>query len=255
MPSARAPTTPSTWSRSLRDSDDDSDSPSDEPLLSAPSSSPARAERTSSPSTEGSEWAWGGDTVDIGLVSEPPGLRFVETPFTLAKRTGASKASTALSSAGVPKSTSSQYKVRSIPTPTRAPATAQRPLTPLLATDPSLDARQAARSAQAPLELLASASDAEQEDALEPLGRQDGGATAGELTARPTACSRSRAAAACAQARHDFVAARSSSLDAAGQLAGRARRRDVDERDEQLAPPLVLGCVLAPLVSRAAHTR
>jgi len=156
MPSARAPATPSTWSRSLRDSDDDSDSPSDDPLPSAPSSSPARAERTSSPSTEGSEWAWGGDTVDIGLVSEPSGLKFVETPFTLAKRTGASKASTA----GAPKSTSSQYKVRSIPQ-VRAPAPARRPLTPLLATDPSLDARQAARSAQAPLELLGSASDAE----------------------------------------------------------------------------------------------
>ncbi|GAA6057966.1 hypothetical protein JCM3770_000655 [Rhodotorula araucariae] len=70
------------WSRSLRDSDDDSCDDS------AP---PPRLKRTRTTSSDADRFIWGSsaDLVDIGLVSEPADLKFVETPFTLAKNTGA----------------------------------------------------------------------------------------------------------------------------------------------------------------------
>ncbi|BGP42839.1 hypothetical protein JCM10449v2_006851 [Rhodotorula kratochvilovae] len=75
----------SSWSRSLRDSDDDSCDDAAPP----PRSSRQTRTRTTSSDTDGFTWGAGIDAVDIGLVSEPAGLHFIETPFTLAKRTGA----------------------------------------------------------------------------------------------------------------------------------------------------------------------
>ncbi|BGP42848.1 hypothetical protein JCM10449v2_006860 [Rhodotorula kratochvilovae] len=85
MPSPRTPTKNSSWSRSLRDSDDDSCDDAAPP----PRSSRQKRTRTTSSDADGFTWGAGSDAVDIGLVSEPAGLKFVETPFTLAKRTGA----------------------------------------------------------------------------------------------------------------------------------------------------------------------
>lgn len=74
------------WSRSLRDSADDT-SDNDDP----PDARPLGGRTASTESAaEGSSWSTGADAVDIGLVNEPASLKFVETPFTLAKlRTGA----------------------------------------------------------------------------------------------------------------------------------------------------------------------
>lgn len=72
------------WSTSLRNADDD-DSDDDG------SSSPSAASRP--PPAEGSDWDWNwsSELIDIGLVDEPAHLRFVETPFTLAKRNALTK--------------------------------------------------------------------------------------------------------------------------------------------------------------------
>ncbi|GAA5902379.1 hypothetical protein JCM8208_007273 [Rhodotorula glutinis] len=150
MPNARTPVTPGSWSRSLRDSDDDDDSP-DHHLAPTSSASPARTKRTSTPIDEGSDWAWGADTVDIGLVSEPQGLKFVETPFTLAKRTGASKHSATSNRPTAPKGTSSQYKTpRS--TPVKPPAPPKPPssfsLPPLKVDKPTPTGPATARGAK-----------------------------------------------------------------------------------------------------------
>ncbi|BGP51029.1 hypothetical protein JCM10450v2_006955 [Rhodotorula kratochvilovae] len=85
MIAPRTPRKDSSWSRSLRDSDDDSCDDAAPP----PRSSRQKRTRTTSSDADGFTWGAGSDAVDIGLVSEPAGLKFVETPFTLAKRTGA----------------------------------------------------------------------------------------------------------------------------------------------------------------------
>ncbi|GJN93096.1 hypothetical protein Rhopal_006141-T1 [Rhodotorula paludigena] len=85
------------WSRSLLDADDSSD---DDASARSPSRSKLHAQRTRTVSSELEGFAWGAgfDHVDIGLVDEPADLKFVETPFTLAKRKGArSKQSTVTS--------------------------------------------------------------------------------------------------------------------------------------------------------------
>ncbi|GAA6057955.1 hypothetical protein JCM3770_000649 [Rhodotorula araucariae] len=82
MPAPGTPATDTSWSRSLRDSDDDScDDSAPPPRL--------KRTRTTSSDTDRFTWGSGADLVDIGLVSEPADLKFVETPFTLAKNTGA----------------------------------------------------------------------------------------------------------------------------------------------------------------------
>lgn len=72
------------WSTSLRNADDDDDNDDG-------SSSPSAASRP--PPAEGSDWDWNwsSELIDIGLVDEPAHLRFVETPFTLAKRNALTK--------------------------------------------------------------------------------------------------------------------------------------------------------------------
>ncbi|BGP51037.1 hypothetical protein JCM10450v2_006963 [Rhodotorula kratochvilovae] len=85
MPATKTPTKNASWSRTLRDSDNDSCDDAAPP----PRSSRQTRTRTTSSDADGFTWGAGTDTVDIGLVSEPAGLKFVETPFTLAKRTDA----------------------------------------------------------------------------------------------------------------------------------------------------------------------
>ncbi|GAA5964305.1 hypothetical protein JCM8115_006062 [Rhodotorula mucilaginosa] len=72
------------WSTSLRNDDDDD---SDDDCSSSPSAAPPP------PPAEGSDWDWNwsSELIDIGLVDEPAHLRFVETPFTLAKRNALTK--------------------------------------------------------------------------------------------------------------------------------------------------------------------
>lgn len=85
------------WSRSLLDADDSSD---DDASARSPSRSKLHPQRTRTVSSEleGFVWGAGFDHVDIGLVDEPADLKFVETPFTLARRTAArSKQSTVTS--------------------------------------------------------------------------------------------------------------------------------------------------------------
>ncbi|GAA5995541.1 uncharacterized protein JCM10292_005239 [Rhodotorula paludigena] len=85
------------WSRSLLDADDSSD---DDASARSPSRSKLHPQRTRTVSSELEGFVWGAglDHVDIGLVDEPADLKFVETPFTLARRTAArSKQSTSTS--------------------------------------------------------------------------------------------------------------------------------------------------------------
>lgn len=71
------------WSSSLRDDDDGSDDDD------GPDNSRAfTTARTGVDDDEGFAWGSTTDFVDIGLVDEPASLKFVETPFTLAKRAG-----------------------------------------------------------------------------------------------------------------------------------------------------------------------
>ncbi|BGP51057.1 hypothetical protein JCM10450v2_006983 [Rhodotorula kratochvilovae] len=84
MTALKTPRKDSSWSRSLRDSEDGSCDDAAPPPRS-------RQKRTRTTSSDADAFTWGAstDTVDIGLISEPTGLKFVETPFTLAKRMGA----------------------------------------------------------------------------------------------------------------------------------------------------------------------
>lgn len=91
MSARKVPRQRSGWSTALRDDDDDDDS--SEPDTSTPSHARlAQGPKVTPDATptyrEGSDWDWNwaGDAVDIGLVPEPKELKFVETPFTLAKR-------------------------------------------------------------------------------------------------------------------------------------------------------------------------
>ncbi|BGP02869.1 hypothetical protein RTBOTA2_005857 [Rhodotorula toruloides] len=76
------------WSSSLRDDDFSSDDDAGPRSLST-----SRGARTAGLGDEDDEegFVWGSTTdfVDIEMVDEPASLKFVETPFTLAKRTGA----------------------------------------------------------------------------------------------------------------------------------------------------------------------
>ncbi|GAA5935176.1 hypothetical protein JCM10213_000668 [Rhodosporidiobolus nylandii] len=88
-PSARSQLPRDGWSRSLRDDDlESSSSGDDEPA------SPQAGSKGGGTDSEGWTSTWGGagsDVYDIGLVDEPAGLRFVDTPWTRAKRAAADR--------------------------------------------------------------------------------------------------------------------------------------------------------------------
>ncbi|BGP34770.1 hypothetical protein JCM10296v2_006592 [Rhodotorula toruloides] len=88
MPMLDKPKKAPGWSSSLCDDDFSSDD-----VAGPRSLSTSRGARTAGLGDEDDEegFVWGSTTdfVDIGMVDEPASLKFVETPFTLAKRTGA----------------------------------------------------------------------------------------------------------------------------------------------------------------------
>ncbi|GAA5968433.1 hypothetical protein JCM11641_007635 [Rhodosporidiobolus odoratus] len=81
------------WSRSFRDDDFESSDDNEQPA-----STSATGKRREAADSGGEDWSttWGGsdrqsDPIDIGLINEPPELKFVDTPFTIAKRRGADR--------------------------------------------------------------------------------------------------------------------------------------------------------------------
>ncbi|GAA5873801.1 hypothetical protein JCM3774_000686 [Rhodotorula dairenensis] len=74
------------WSTSIRDQDllDDDDDTGDDDL--SPVRRTAASQRAHAQQGSDWDWDWSSELVDIGLVREPAALKFVETPFTLARR-------------------------------------------------------------------------------------------------------------------------------------------------------------------------
>ncbi|GAA5992161.1 hypothetical protein JCM10908_001797 [Rhodotorula pacifica] len=93
------------WSTSLRDDDDASSSSADEANPRQPTTTASNTDKNEL-YTEGSDWDWNwsSDLVDIGLVQEPDELKFVETPFTLAKRNAAASSSSRQTKQSAPSS-------------------------------------------------------------------------------------------------------------------------------------------------------
>ncbi|BGP27086.1 hypothetical protein Rt10032_c12g4886 [Rhodotorula toruloides] len=93
---SKAKTTPD-WSCSLRH--DDNDISGDDAGPRSPSTSRSAQAGSWGDRDDDDGFAWGSTTdfVDIGMVDEPASLKFVETPFTMAKRAGATSGKAAKS--------------------------------------------------------------------------------------------------------------------------------------------------------------
>ncbi|BGP73195.1 hypothetical protein NBRC10513v2_006599 [Rhodotorula toruloides] len=162
MPLLHKPQKAQDWSSTLRDDDFSSDDDAGPRSLST-----SRGVQTAGWGDEDDEesFAWGSTTdfVDIGMVDEPASLKFVETPFTLAKRTGAAGGKAARSVA------KQKEKGKATVPPPSAKAGPAPPLASLPGQNMSQSASKAGPAAAAPPKTPAKAKASSTFKPLQPL--------------------------------------------------------------------------------------